>query len=145
MKKILFALLLLPLLSFAQTNGDRVWITNPGKIARSYTFTEEDDKDMKKNKVNKDEIPFIKMMSSPTKWPRSISAAKGFNDNSELIKKYVAYYIHTLPTNKAIIKITVDGNEELPENIKPTKDFYFLIDAGAITTEEPEEKAAPAK
>ena len=138
MKKLLFVLMLLPLFAVAQNPGDRAWITNPGKIARSYTFTEEDDKDMKKNKVNKDEIPFIKMMSAPAKWPRSLQAPKGFNDNHENIKKYVCYYVHTLPTNKAILKVPAAENEEMPELLRPAKDIYFLIDATAITFEEPE-------
>lgn len=140
MKKILFALLLIPFLANAQAPGDRAWITNPGKIARNYTFTEEDDKDMKKNKVDKDQIPFIKMMSSPAKWPRSLQAAKGFNDNHEQIKKYVCYYVYTLPTNKAILKVPANENEEMPELLRPKTDIYFLIDANAITFEEPEQE-----
>ncbi|UPT67472.1 MAG: hypothetical protein M0D57_01965 [Sphingobacteriales bacterium JAD_PAG50586_3] len=138
MKKILFVLLLLPFLANAQAPGDRAWITNPGKISRTYTFTEEDDKDMKKNKVDKDQIPFIKMMSQASKWPRSLQAPKGFNDNHEQIKKYVCYYVHTLPSNKAIVRVPANENEEMPELLRPKNDIYFLIDAGAIVFEEPE-------
>lgn len=142
MKKLLLLALLLPLGLLAQNKGDRAWIVNPSKIQRAYTFTAEDDGELKKayGKEFKDKAPFVKVYSKPDKWPRSISATKGFNDNADTIKKYIAYYVCTLPSNKTVLHVPAKDNEDFTENFKPKTDIYFVIQTEAVVYIEPEEK-----
>lgn len=138
MKKLTFLLFLLPLVSFAQNKGDRAYIIDPGKIMRSYTFTEADEKFFKKTADFKDEIPAIKATYKPAAWPRNIQATKGFNDNKEQIKKFVGYYVGKLPFGQVIVRIPADENDEMPELMRPSKTIYFVMEPEGVVFEEPE-------
>lgn len=139
MKKLIFIVLLMPILASAQTKGDRVYIIHPDKIIKNYTYTDEDEKALKKL-VTKEELPAIKAHASPASWPRSIQAPTGFKMNADSIKKYVAYFVCNLPFGQSIIQVPVEGNEEMSEFLRPKKPFYFVISKDGITADEPEEK-----
>lgn len=130
----------MPVLAVAQTKGDRVYITDPAKVQKQYTFRPEDDKALGKN-LDKAEVAAIKATCHPgPAWPRSIQAPTGYKMNADSIKKYEAYFVYTMPFGQSIIKVPAEGNEGMSEFLRPKKDFYFIMDAGGFSTEEPEEK-----
>ena len=129
----------MPILASAQTKGDRVYIIAPEKIIKTYTFTADDDKALKKL-VTKEELAAIKAHYTPGSWHRSIQAPTGFKMNADSIKKYVAYFVCNLPYGQSIVQITVEGNEEMSEFLRPKKPFYFVIAKEGITADEPEPK-----
>lgn len=140
MKKLILAALMLPVLAVAQTKGDRVYITDPTKVQKQYTFRPEDEKVINKN-LEKAEIAAIKATCHPgPAWPRSIQAPTGYKMNVDSIKKYEAYFVIALPFGQSIVKVPVEGNEGMSEFLRPKKDFYFVIDTPGISTEEPEQK-----
>lgn len=143
MKKFIAIVLvvLAPLAVMAQKPGDRAYITDPTKIFRTYNFTADDDDVFKKTYgKDKDKISVVKIYSQADKWPRSITMPKGFKDNQDTIKKYVAYMVCELPGKRLVLHVPAADNDEFSVNLRPKTDFYFVIHADGVEWEEPIEK-----
>ena len=109
------------------------FIINPSDLYSTYEFSKSDRKELLAQGFNDDLMRNIEKMANETNWPTAISNLDGRFQLRDQLKQYKAFKIAQIGAgDKAIVAIPAAQNKKMPENLRPSKDIFFIMAASGL-------------
>lgn len=109
------------------------FIINPSDLYSTYEFSKADRKELISQGFNDDMIRNIEKMANEANWPAAISNLDGRFQLRDQLKQYKAFKIAQIGAGeKAVVAIPAVQNKKMPENMRPIKDIFFIMDVSGL-------------